>query len=230
MLSFEIRAGPQFDLLNPRVEKIITGWITSGCVAGVWLGTPCSSFSRARHGPEGSAWGPIRSVARVWGLPNLSHRDQAKIRLGNACAKFSCRVIALCNSLHVPVMLENPRTSMLWKIPPLLRLLRAPSCVMNTTDFCQHGTRWRKRTGVAAWNVGQIPSLNRRCTGRKGLCSRTGRHHIILKGTDKASGLLWTVLAEPYPPHFAAAAANALITASDQQHLTRLLQLGGVVS
>ena len=230
VLSFEIRAGPQFDLLNPRVEKIIIGWITSGCVAGVWLGTPCSSFSRARHGPEGSSWGPIRNASHIWGIPNLSSRDRAKIQLGNACAKFSCRIITLCNSLGVPALLENPRTSMLWKVPPLQRLLRAPTCVMNSTDFCQHGTRWRKRTGVAGWHVGTIPILNRRCSGRKGMCSRSGLHHIVLKGTDKASGLLWTVLAEPYPPSFAAAAASALITASDQQHLGHLLRIGGGIS
>ena len=199
-------------------------------MAGVWFGTPCSSFSRARHGPEGSSWGPIRNAAHIWGIPNLSSRDKAKIQLGNACAKLSCRLITLCNSLGVPALLENPRTSMLWEVPPLQRLLCVPTCVMNSTDFCQHGPRWRKRTGVAGWHVGTIPSLNRRCSGRKGMCSRSGLHHIILKGTDKASGLLWTVLAEPYPPSFAGAAASAPITASNQQHLRRLLHIGGGIS
>ena len=230
VLSFEIRAGPQFDLLSPRVEKIITGWITSGCVAGVWFGTPCSSFSRARHGPEGSSWGPIRNASHIWGISNFSSRDKAKIQLGNACAKLSCRITTLCNSLGVPVLFENPRTSMLWKVPPLQRLLRAPTCVMNSIGFFQHCARWRKRTGVAGWHVGTIPILSRRCSGRTRMCSRSGLHHIILKGTDKASGLLWTVLAEPYPPSFAAAAASALITASDQQHLRRLLHIGVGIS
>ena len=127
VLSFEIRAGPQFDLLNPRVEKIITGWITSGCVAGVWFGTPCSSFCRARHGPEGSSWGPIRNAAHIWGIPNLSSRDKAKIQLGNACAKLSCRLIALCNRIGVPALFENPRTSMLWKVPVSYTHLTLPT-------------------------------------------------------------------------------------------------------
>ena len=61
-ISFDIKFGPPQDLTSLTVIKTIRGWISSGCVHGVMLATQCSSWTHARRGPPGSAWGPIRST------------------------------------------------------------------------------------------------------------------------------------------------------------------------
>ena len=68
--------------------------------------------------------------------------------------------------------------------------------------------------------------LDRRCSGRHGYCSRTGRKHICLQGTDPKSRRLWTSIAEPYPAAMAAKAADLLIQTSEgfkQQRLNQIL-------
>ena len=88
-LSFEIENGPHFDVTKRHIINLIKGWISSNCLLGVWLGTPCSSWSRARRGPPGSSWCQIRSSSHILGMPNLKAADQEKILLGNATAKAS---------------------------------------------------------------------------------------------------------------------------------------------
>ena len=70
----------------------------------VWLGTPCNTWSRARRG-GGNGPAPIRDSNHLWGLPNLSEKDQSKIEVGNALLKFSAAVFRLCVSLKIPVVL-----------------------------------------------------------------------------------------------------------------------------
>ena len=60
VISIDVCDDPRFDLTNRRVLNVVKGWIKSGCVLAIWLGTPCTSWSRARHGPLESAWGPLR--------------------------------------------------------------------------------------------------------------------------------------------------------------------------
>ena len=127
VLSFDIENGEQWDLLRPCVKKLILGWITSGAVLAVWLGTPCTTFSRARRGPPGSSWGPLRSGKALWGLDGLCERDQAKLRVGNACFRVSLNIIRACVRMNVPVYLENPASSMMFQMPPLASLARHPS-------------------------------------------------------------------------------------------------------
>ena len=57
-VAWDIMMGPNYDLTSSQNQCIILGWLTSGWVLGVHIGTPCNSFSRARdHGP-----GPPRSA------------------------------------------------------------------------------------------------------------------------------------------------------------------------
>ena len=44
---------PSLDLLDDRIFQLLVGWISTGKVAGIWVGTPCNSFSRARRGNGG---------------------------------------------------------------------------------------------------------------------------------------------------------------------------------
>jgi hypothetical protein len=210
-MSFEIDNGSCYDLTRPDVVRLIEGWISSHAVSAVWMGTPCTSWSRARHGPPGSSWCAIRSNSHILGLPNLRENDKTKIRQGNLTMAVSTRFIRACIKHGVPCFLENPAHSMMWLAPQMQRVTRHPSHTSNITDFCQHGARWRKRTRVSAWNAVDNHRLSATCSGKKGFCSYTGKHHIILSGTDKQSGKLWTQLAQPYPTAFAGRSADWII-------------------
>ena len=67
--------------------------------------------------------------------------------------------------------------------------------------------------------------VNKLCTGRHGLCSRTGKHHIVLTGTDRNTGKLWTRIAEPYPPKLCSKLAAILIETSDLQRSAKASNL-----
>ena len=47
VMSFEILLGGQYDVTRKCVVDLILGWISSGCILGIWFGTPCSSCSSA---------------------------------------------------------------------------------------------------------------------------------------------------------------------------------------
>lgn len=207
-LSLDVASAPHHDLTDPNASATVEGWIASGCVCALWIATPCNSWSRARHGPLGSAWGPSRDARHILGLPGLSARDTQAIRTGNRLARVSARLIRRAIAHGLPVFLENPASSFLWRAPCLASALSDPSCLLWTFDQCQMGARWRKRTRIASWNAPSELSFDQRCSGRHGRCSRTGRHHIVLTGRDKASGHLWTHLAAAYPPAMCTAAAR----------------------
>ena len=210
-LSLDIRLGRECDITKKHVLSLIEGWLSGGCVAGLWLGTPCSSWSRARRGPPGSNWCCIRSREFPNGMPNLRPADVARIALGNATMLASARLIRAARRSKTPCFLENPSGSLLWDSPPIAKQVREGGAVKTTFDFCQYGKPWRKRTVVMGWGVLPNPDLGRVCCGRRGLCSRTGAPHIQLSGTCAANGQLWTRVAEPYPSSLCARLADHLI-------------------
>ena len=130
--------------------------------------------------------------------------------------------------LVVPAFLENPAGSMLWLAPPIASVCVADAkCTHRNsiTDFCQHGARWRKRTRIASWNAVDCPGLNVTCCGHGGICSLSGKFHVVLKGADPISKQLWTHIAQPYPMRFAACAAKLMIDSADNIKNNRLHML-----
>jgi hypothetical protein len=75
-IAFDIRNGCQYDLLRPCVHKRILGWIRSGVICGVFLGTQCSSWGLALRGPPNSNWPRLRSNVHILGLPDLSDANK----------------------------------------------------------------------------------------------------------------------------------------------------------
>ena len=217
-MAFDINLGDFCDLTRPRVVRLIEGWLRAGCIMGVWLGTPCTSWSRARRGPANSNWCSLRSDHHIRGLPGLSEPNRERVKVGNATAAVSARIVRLCLSLRVPCAVENPLTSRLWVSPYFARLLGHASCRSYRADFCQFGARWRKATKVATWCCLER-SLDCRCTGRHGLCSLSGRHHIVLTGSDPVSKRLWTNIAQEYPRRFCEVFAKLVSDSADHAAL-----------
>ena len=151
VISVDVCVDARFDLLNIDVCNVIFGWIKSGCVLGIWLATPSTTWSLARHGPVGTSWGPLRSNQHLFGVPGLSPTDQAKVRLGNSTFRFTFNTIKLAIRFKIPCFLENPAQSMMWKVPRLRKLCDVPCSRLFVCDFCQFGSRWRKRTHIQSW-------------------------------------------------------------------------------
>ena len=218
VVSIDINLDSRLDLARKDIQNLLLGWIRSGCVIGVWLATPGTTWCQARHGPVNSSWGPLRDSQHLFGLPDLKVHDRLKVKQENQTALFTCKAIHACKQNSIPCILENPSSSMMWQIPFLVRLcsLSCSRCVH--CDFCQFGAKWRKRTRVQGWFVQDCSLMNQCCQGRNGWCPLNQRFHIALKGQDPVSKQLWTHLAQPYPTRFAAAGAKLLIDSSYHVH------------
>ena len=223
-ICFELTRGQQYDLTCRAVLKLVKGWISSGVVIGASVATPCSTFSRARRGKPAvpDSGRIVRSRSHPWGILSLSPKERIAVDLGNATARASIQIIKNLTLHGLPVILENPINSQLFYV--LQNLMRRKDCTCISTDQCQFGARWRKRTRLCCWNIHDPASLARLCTGKKGLCSRSLQHHIVLTGSSP-SGVPWSRLAQTYTPPFARAIANALALSADEQYLSNVRSL-----
>jgi hypothetical protein len=216
VLSFEIRRGPQYDLSRKCVIDFINSLFVSHKIAGVFLGTPCTTWSIAA-GPAG------RSREHIWGLPDLSPARALRVREGNQQARLTARWISMCINSSFPVMLENPHTSLLWHAPPIAALLRKPSCRSATFTMCAYGARWRKAMKICGWYVDVSGIHGNTCVSKNHICQFTGAPHIRLSGHLPRSSKAWTSLAAAYPHRLASALACVLACSScPPQLLSRL--------
>ncbi len=69
------------------------------------------------------------------------------------------------------------------------------------------------------------PSMNRRCQGRHGICSRTGKYHVVVSVTNRNRGVLWIRRAQVYPGPFAAGVASLLVRSIEQAVLHNMVRL-----
>ncbi len=155
--GFELANGKQYDILNSNIQDIVLSLIRGGLVWLVHLGTPCTAWSRARHG--------IRNVAKA----------RYKEQLAVATAIFSCRVIRECLKHGVAFTLENPLSSRLWEFKPIQDILSHKNVCMVVFDHCCYGMPYKKSTGLMT-NTPQFKILGLRCCG--------GHKHVQLKGTE----------------------------------------------
>jgi len=139
----------------------------------------------------------------------------------------TAQIIRTCISLGIPCMFENPSTSLMWKAPPVHRASLSMFCHDFVFDQCQFGTRWRKRTRILAWHCCSCDSLERKCSGHKGICSRSRKPHIVLSGSCKGSGKLWTAIAQEYPSKLCDVIAATLAASSNASRIKNRLKICG---
>lgn len=139
----------------------------------------------------------------------------------------TAQIITLANLHHIPIILENPCTSMLWEAPPIKKIVQHSRHIAVTCDQCQFGTRWRKRTRFSCWNCNGLQSLDKRCTGAAGCCNKTGKPHIILKGRSP-EGPLWTALAQEYPAKLSHALCDVLVESFEGSCLLQAKSICGL--
>ena len=209
--SFEISRNPLEDVLSRHVKSRLRQLIRHRHLRLLWIGIPCGSFSRARRGRKGGGgWPPpLRgdSPPDIFGLPDLSEKDQQRVLIGNRLANEMCVLIKLCIRCKVPVVIENPSSSRLFLFPALRKLMG--SCSGNIVFHqCQYGTCFKKPTRLVAWNC-DISPLCKVCTGSAKSCSLSMLPHTPLVGTKGKEGF-WTAIASAYPEAFCRRVASLL--------------------
>ena len=175
-------------------------------VRGVWIGVSCASWTRARRAPvESSMPSPLRgdSPDTIWGLPDLSLKDQARVEGGNATLRFTIRVFKACLKAGVPCFVENPLTSRIWIAPPMQllqkSLRRDGQGGSIVWDHCAFGSSSKNATKVLYCHC-DVNSLAKRCHSKAGLCEFTRDRHVVLSGFS--GGSFKTALASAYPLKF----------------------------
>lgn len=192
----DICMSPLHNLLDISVEHRILHWLQACRVTFLWLGMPCTSFSRARKW-DGLGPGPLRDSNNLFGFNWLTADDARKVRTGNNLLRITIRFLETCEKYHIPYALENPRSSYAWDMPIMKRFIATYKPQLIHLDFCQYGEEWRKPTTIMG-NFWTLPAVSRICTSKKGICSRTHRPHFALSGTDE-NNVFWTLRAQPYP-------------------------------
>ena len=67
------RRRPADDHNRPAFGRRVTGWIETGCIAAIWLGTPCTSWA-------GALPGSLRSADHIRGLPDFTMTERERER------------------------------------------------------------------------------------------------------------------------------------------------------
>ena len=108
----------EYDILNDKVEqnladeRILQNLIGSlGTCAGLLIGPPCRTFSRARR--HGGGPPPLRGThgKERYGLKNLKKTDHDKVRLDTLLAINTANILLECISKKVPFIMEFPLPS-----------------------------------------------------------------------------------------------------------------------
>ena len=116
---------------------------------------------------------------------------------------------------NVPFGIENGDNSMLWAAPEVKNEL--PEAKVLKVCYCMMGTSFRKRTRLAVWGVrneavwkaeAEKCSHQYMCSSKNGLCARTGKPHLILRGWARGKAL--TAQGAEYPRKFANIIAKVL--------------------
>ena len=211
--EYDIEHGPQEDLTDERVLRPLERDLRAGRAMGLMLGTPCTTFSRARDRTA-----VIRDRFFPWGKPGVSDKDAAKLKVGNACLRASLKLIRCALKGKVPFIMENPWSSKIWLVPEVQELLKLPQVHFVRADFCCFGTPWKKPTGFMCGNLdwSDLQVLDRQCCGTPPLCGRTGSAHFQLTGSGPG-GVPWTRIAQPYPRQLCAALGKIFVNSAIAQ-------------
>ena len=140
----------------------------------------------------------------LYGLPGLSEGDRRKVVQGNRELRFAFSIIDFCIRFGTPVYLENPSTSLLWKVPALKRRIAKSNAQLVRHDMCQSGTQWRKPLRFALFSFRKPAFGFAVCKPTNGRCNITSRPHVVLTSRDVAlkanSTRFNTHLSSAYPP------------------------------
>ena len=141
------------DLTSVKGQQFLLGLVSAGRVAGIHMGPPCGTASRARDRPlTGAARTagvrrpmPLRSQAFPLGIPGLKGVALIKVQQANKLYLFCAELARRCSEKNVPWAIENPENSYFWTIPFVQELLVLPGAYDVLWDSCMHGGKRLKK-------------------------------------------------------------------------------------
>jgi len=201
--------GKRYDVSDRRSWRLLRRDIQSGVCAAVMLAPPCSTYSISRF-PK------VRDREQfIYGFPNLNEKDAAKVGNANSTTSFAAKIVRLCLRLHVPFVVENPQTSMIWNTPEFASIRQHESVSFDVLHQCAYGALWRKATGMLSGFLDQRDRcrISQRCHGgRGGWCSHQHKKHIQIVGSAKYRA------SAAYPDNLAKDLAYVLTTAMRRKY------------
>jgi hypothetical protein len=211
VVRFDIQLDLSHDLTDDSILEALCERVASGEFDLVFLAPPCGTFSVFMRLSKSSS----RSLARPMG-GGRGRPLTPKERLANKLLHAAESLVCAADSAGSQWVLENPAGSLLWRCPPLRRMMSVaePSRVQCTFEWCRFGRPWAKSTrlvGSAPW----ITRLGRRC--------RRDHEHERLQGGVQVQGR-WvdrTALAATYSPEFARAVVRLATSSLDARTRAR---------
>ena len=144
-IAYDITYGSNCNFLHEQVFRSMLQFIVQHKVVLVWMGMPCSSWSRARRFDGGPP--PLRNHdVYLWGCPRLGPADSAKVEQGNQLLAQTGRLARRLQLNGIPWIIENPSSSRCW-LTDVFQSLLATGAHLCQVDFCQYRP-WRKSTGL----------------------------------------------------------------------------------
>ena len=121
----------------------------AGQVAAAMFATPCASFSLAvsRGGQAIRTQSEPRGIS---GFLTVGERD--RVNSGNRTLDATVNMLQVCCKFKIPAILENPRSSYLWWVPTLAKLILDNRAVIADVHQCAFKAHWRKETRFAFFN------------------------------------------------------------------------------
>ena len=218
-LGMDWKQGPiHVDLRKPCIYNYIELEIVEEGLAGsAMLHNPCETWCSARHGRPGDGTPvPLRDrKEHIWGIPGLSVKDQLKLEEGNHITRACLKYRDLFRRHHVPCALENGDLSMLWAVPEVADEMHCAQVLK--VSYCMMGKPFRKTTRLVVWSAKNEAVVKEQaefcrkeyfCTSPGGVCKRTGKKHLVLRGWCRGKAL--TQWGEKYPRKFANVIAKVL--------------------
>lgn len=155
---------------------------------------------------------------QIWGLRELQGRDLWKTQRANRQARSALGMIRRHIDKGGSGHLENPKSSLFWHLvqKALAKQQKKGICRMVKCDMCAYGTPWKKPTSLLVWAPESSSVSLKCCTGKQGLCSRTGLPHEQLSSSDSCvyavkDGKCRTAFGQVYPKRFISSLLSQLV-------------------
>ena len=157
--SFYVDMGisSKHDLRKPRNVRRLRRAIEAGIFFMLHFAPPSSTWSMARL-PR------LRRKGRwILGVPGLRADQLQKVHDGTLLAEATVELALLCLAMGLGFSIENPRSSMIWFFPPMMKLMAMEGVYVVDLVYCGYGAKWMKPTRLLT-NVKQLLELACSCT------------------------------------------------------------------
>ena len=213
------------DLATPQASRWWRERVLAGQVVAAGGGPPCETFTVARQYEGGPR--PLRDSAHPLGLPGLTLKEWAQLRISDRLLRFLLDVLVALALMGMSGFLEHPQfptwctkgsPASIWATEALIILKNLGCFSVVSFDQCTVGALGKKPTTLLLLRLPRVRDklLGR---GRSGRCNHQPGAHVALIGREE-DGTFHTAKAKVYPYGLNKILGEALFDAAVQwQHL-----------